>query len=206
VRTKVGLGGSGEKYVLVLTGEDPQALQTAAMAVERDLRTIQGLGSIASTASLVRPEIAVRPEPTAVWRAGREVERIYPVRTRHTGDYARLGRFLRGKAVGVVLGGGGARALPHPARPLQQPLTVGEQCLGDPTTPHKHHLGHGRGSTRDPPKQGGKCDGTAVQILCKHSQGAGEGVKGTPQLEVVRAWVEQRQRHTGQVQFKLHWW
>jgi len=62
VRSKVGLGGSGEKYVLVLTGEDPQALQTAAMAVERDLRTISGLGSIASTASLVRPEIAVRPD------------------------------------------------------------------------------------------------------------------------------------------------
>jgi multidrug efflux pump subunit AcrB len=62
VRTKVGLGGSGEKYVLVLTGEDPQALQTAALAVENDLRTIQGLGSIASTASLVRPEIAVRPD------------------------------------------------------------------------------------------------------------------------------------------------
>ena len=62
VRTKVGLGGSGEKYILVLTGEDPQALQTAAMAVEKDLRTINGLGSIASTASLVRPEIAVRPD------------------------------------------------------------------------------------------------------------------------------------------------
>jgi multidrug efflux pump subunit AcrB len=62
VRTKVGLGGSGEKYVLVLTGEDPQALQSTALAVERDLRTIQGLGSIASTASLVRPEIAVRPD------------------------------------------------------------------------------------------------------------------------------------------------
>ncbi len=62
VRTKVGLGGSGEKYVLVLTGEDPVALQSTAMAVERDLRTITGLGSIASTASLVRPEIAVRPD------------------------------------------------------------------------------------------------------------------------------------------------
>jgi multidrug efflux pump subunit AcrB len=62
VRTKVGLGGSGEKYILVLTGEDSQALQSAALAVEKDLRTIQGLGSIASTASLVRPEIAVRPD------------------------------------------------------------------------------------------------------------------------------------------------
>ncbi|KAB7539523.1 efflux RND transporter permease subunit, partial [Verminephrobacter sp. Larva24] len=35
---------------------------TAARAVEQDLRRIAGLGSIASTASLVRPEIAVRPD------------------------------------------------------------------------------------------------------------------------------------------------
>ncbi|MGL5632922.1 MAG: efflux RND transporter permease subunit [Azovibrio sp.] len=62
VRTKVGLGGSGEKYILVLTGEDPESLQNAALAVQQDLRTIDGLGSIISTASLVRPEIAVRPD------------------------------------------------------------------------------------------------------------------------------------------------
>jgi multidrug efflux pump subunit AcrB len=62
VRSKVGLGGSGEKYQLVLTGEDPQALATAAAAVERDLRTIPGLGSITSSASLIRSEIAVRPD------------------------------------------------------------------------------------------------------------------------------------------------
>ncbi|MBS4052234.1 MAG: efflux RND transporter permease subunit, partial [Methylomonas sp.] len=40
----------------------PQALNTAARNVERDLRTISGLGSIASSAALVRPEIAVRPD------------------------------------------------------------------------------------------------------------------------------------------------
>jgi multidrug efflux pump subunit AcrB len=62
VRIKVGLGGSGEKYVLVLSGEDPVALGQAARAVERDLRTIPGLGNIASTASLIRPEVAVRPD------------------------------------------------------------------------------------------------------------------------------------------------
>jgi multidrug efflux pump subunit AcrB len=62
VRSKVGLGGSGEKYILVLTGEDPIALQSAAIAVEKDLRTIPGLGQVASTASLIRPEIAVRPD------------------------------------------------------------------------------------------------------------------------------------------------
>lgn len=62
VRTKVGLGGSGEKYILAISGEEPQALQAAARAIERDLRTIPGLGQIASTASLIRPEIVVRPD------------------------------------------------------------------------------------------------------------------------------------------------
>ncbi|HRK39930.1 MAG TPA: efflux RND transporter permease subunit [Burkholderiaceae bacterium] len=61
-RYKVGLGGSGEKYILVLTGEDPHALATAAATVERDLRTIPGLGNVASSASLIRSEIAVRPD------------------------------------------------------------------------------------------------------------------------------------------------
>ena len=61
VRSKVGLGGSGEKYLLVLTGEDPVALGEAAAAVEKDLRTIPGLGSIASSAALVRQEVAIRP-------------------------------------------------------------------------------------------------------------------------------------------------
>jgi multidrug efflux pump subunit AcrB len=62
IRFTVGLGGSGEKYVLVLKGDDAQALAQAASAVERDLRTVPGLGSITSSASLVRPEIAVRPD------------------------------------------------------------------------------------------------------------------------------------------------
>ena len=62
VRIKVGLGGSGEKYILVLTGDDPQSLATAAAEVERDLRTLQGIGSIASSAALVRPELAARPD------------------------------------------------------------------------------------------------------------------------------------------------
>ena len=62
VRSKVGLGGSGEKYVLALTGEDPVALGTAAATLEKELRTIAGLGSVASSASLVRPELTVRPD------------------------------------------------------------------------------------------------------------------------------------------------
>lgn len=62
VRIKVGLGGSGEKYVLVLSGDNADALQAAALNVGRDLRTIAGLGNISSTASLVRPEIEIHPK------------------------------------------------------------------------------------------------------------------------------------------------
>ncbi len=62
VRSSVGLGGSGEKYILVLTGDDPRALSAAASAVVNDLRSLPGLGSISSSASLVRSEIAVRPD------------------------------------------------------------------------------------------------------------------------------------------------
>ena len=62
VRTKVGLAASGEKFVLALSGDEPQALAMAAQSLEKELRTIPGLGTIASTASLSRPEIAVQPD------------------------------------------------------------------------------------------------------------------------------------------------
>ncbi|MEK7948530.1 efflux RND transporter permease subunit [Pigmentiphaga sp. YJ18] len=62
MRSRVGLGGSNNKYVLVLTGDDPDALNQVALAVSKELRTIPGLGNISSTASLIRPEIAVRPD------------------------------------------------------------------------------------------------------------------------------------------------
>ncbi|MEN9670420.1 MAG: hypothetical protein RL018_697, partial [Pseudomonadota bacterium] len=61
-RFKVGLGGNGEKYQLVLKSEDPLALAKAAAAVERDLRSIPGIGSISSSASLTRAEVAIRPD------------------------------------------------------------------------------------------------------------------------------------------------
>ena len=62
VRTKVGLGGSGEKYVLMLSGDDSSELQLASEAVTQDMRKIPGVGNIASTASLIRPEMIVRPD------------------------------------------------------------------------------------------------------------------------------------------------
>ena len=60
VRTKVGLGSSGEKYVLVLTSDNPETLQIAAKNVERELRNLYQLGGVTSHASLIRPEIVAR--------------------------------------------------------------------------------------------------------------------------------------------------
>ncbi len=63
-RFSVGLGGaSGNKYVLVLAGDDGRVLTEHAQQVERELRTIPGLGNVTSSSSLVRPELVVRPDP-----------------------------------------------------------------------------------------------------------------------------------------------
>lgn len=62
VRVRVGLGASGEKYVLVLAGDDGRVLSEHARRVERELRSIQGVGAITSSSSLVRPELIVRPD------------------------------------------------------------------------------------------------------------------------------------------------
>ncbi|MDL5364269.1 efflux RND transporter permease subunit [Xanthomonas sp. NCPPB 2654] len=53
---------AGEMMQLVLAGDDPQRLQDASIALERDLRTIRGLGSVTSSASLLRPEIVIAPD------------------------------------------------------------------------------------------------------------------------------------------------
>ncbi|MBX3635084.1 MAG: efflux RND transporter permease subunit [Rubrivivax sp.] len=61
-RVKVGFGGSSEKYVLVLAGEDGRVLTEHARQVERELRTLPGIGNVTSSSSLVRPELVVRPD------------------------------------------------------------------------------------------------------------------------------------------------
>ena len=62
-RIKVGLG-AGENYSLVLASEDSRLLEQHALLVERDLRSIQGIGAVISSASLVRPELIIRPDFT----------------------------------------------------------------------------------------------------------------------------------------------
>ena len=61
-RFTVGPPDTGVKMQLVLRSEDPVALTAAARRAERELRTLHGVGNVSSSASLVRPEIIVRPD------------------------------------------------------------------------------------------------------------------------------------------------
>ncbi|MGK5024553.1 efflux RND transporter permease subunit [Janthinobacterium sp. RB2R34] len=61
-RFTVGPPDTGVKMQLVLRSEDPVALMAAAQKVERELRGLKGIGNVNSSASLVRPEIIVRPD------------------------------------------------------------------------------------------------------------------------------------------------
>ena len=61
-RVKVGLAGSNEKYVLVLAGQDGRVLAEHAQLVERELRSMPGVGNVVSSANLQRPELLVRPD------------------------------------------------------------------------------------------------------------------------------------------------
>lgn len=62
VRVAVGMGGSGENYILVLAGEDSRTLEHYALQVKRGLRALPGIGAVTSTASLVQPELMIRPD------------------------------------------------------------------------------------------------------------------------------------------------
>jgi multidrug efflux pump subunit AcrB len=62
VRYKVGMGSSADKYQLVLTSENSEALNKQALIVGQELRTIPGIGNVVSNSSVLRPELVVRPD------------------------------------------------------------------------------------------------------------------------------------------------
>ncbi len=89
VRISVGPQDTGVKMQLVLQSEDPDALLITSRNLERDLRTLQGVGNVASTASLVRPEIIVRPDFARAADLGVSAAAIgETVRVATSGDYS----------------------------------------------------------------------------------------------------------------------
>jgi multidrug efflux pump subunit AcrB len=88
VRITVGPQDTGTKMQLVLQSEDPAALLATSRELERDLRTLQGVGNVTSSASLVRPEIIVRPDFARAAELGVSAASIgETVRVATQGDY-----------------------------------------------------------------------------------------------------------------------
>jgi multidrug efflux pump subunit AcrB len=89
VQVKVGFGGSsGEKYILVLASENGPLLTEHARVVERELRTLPGIGAVTTTASLVRPELVIRPDFARMADLGVTSEAIADtLRIATAGDY-----------------------------------------------------------------------------------------------------------------------
>jgi len=88
VRISIGRGTPGEKMNLMLAGDDPATLRDAARAFETDLRTLPRVGAVTSSASLLRPEIVIRPDFARAAQLGITSAAIgQAVRVATTGDY-----------------------------------------------------------------------------------------------------------------------
>jgi multidrug efflux pump subunit AcrB len=72
-----GAAGSSKDLSIVLRSEDnPEALNQAASALEKQMRTVSGLVEANSTASLVKPEILIIPDPARAADLGVTVQGI----------------------------------------------------------------------------------------------------------------------------------
>lgn len=58
-----GGAGSNKDLQILLTSENPTALNQVADALERQMREVAGLVEVNSSASLVKPEILIKPDP-----------------------------------------------------------------------------------------------------------------------------------------------
>jgi multidrug efflux pump subunit AcrB len=87
-RFTVGAADTGVKMQLVLRSEDAQALNAVARQAEREMRGLPGIGNVSSSASLVRPEIIVRPDFARAAEMGVTAASIgETVRVATAGDY-----------------------------------------------------------------------------------------------------------------------
>ncbi|MGV4791650.1 efflux RND transporter permease subunit [Rhizobium sp. F40D2] len=62
VRVEVGGGGNGTKLEITLAGDDANVLDSASTALEEQLRSLQGIGAVTSTAARQAPEIQITPD------------------------------------------------------------------------------------------------------------------------------------------------
>ncbi|MBW4539603.1 MAG: efflux RND transporter permease subunit [Myxacorys chilensis ATA2-1-KO14] len=71
-----GVGGSAKDLSIVLKSEDAAALTKTAQELEKQMQQVPGLVEIASSASLVKPEILIKPDPARAADQGVSVATI----------------------------------------------------------------------------------------------------------------------------------
>ncbi|WP_281915499.1 efflux RND transporter permease subunit [Caldimonas thermodepolymerans] len=79
---------ASEAYTFALSGEEPELLAQHAARIEQELRRLPGIGQVASSASLQRPELVVRADAARAADRGVSVEAIAEtVRVATLGDH-----------------------------------------------------------------------------------------------------------------------
>lgn len=87
-RVRVSQEGNGDEYKVNLLGTDQARLSLAGQALERDLRTVRGVGNVTSDVNLVRTEVIVRPRPAQAAALGVTPQAISDaLRVATQGDY-----------------------------------------------------------------------------------------------------------------------
>jgi len=87
-RISIGGGGSGEKLEVTLASDNSQLLESTAAALEKEIRTLKGVGNVQSGQALQRPEIQIIPDYARASQMGVTVEALADaVRLATYGDY-----------------------------------------------------------------------------------------------------------------------
>jgi len=63
VRASFVAGGPGDRLTMAIGGKDSEQLSIAAQEIAATIRTVPGVGSVSTTAALLRPETVIRPDP-----------------------------------------------------------------------------------------------------------------------------------------------
>ena len=89
IRVEVGSGGNGTTLEITLASDDSDALDRAGSALEEELRTLQGIGTVTSSAALQAPEVQIIPDFTRAAALGVTSASIAEVvRVATYGDYS----------------------------------------------------------------------------------------------------------------------
>ncbi len=88
-RVSVGSGETGERLLLTIASDNPVELSRVSQNLQQELRSIDGLGNITSSASLQRPEIQIIPNFEKAAELGITAQSIAQViRVATSGDFS----------------------------------------------------------------------------------------------------------------------